>query len=471
MVEERGKPSVAWEPPYSEELERACIGAVLVDPVLMVEAMFAAGVAPHTFYSQTYRAIWEAVVELRDIGREVDVQGIAAILDRDAAWLSKTHATSISDALDSIGTAGTFFATDRIDDLMDLWRLRVADDDLQSIRRQIHGRDKLVSITERLSRVADHLLPKSAGAPGDALAAVMNPQGRWYLELPLLGEMSGGTRDNPIHADLGHYIGPLWNGQKIVVGGDTSVGKTSFLTSLTASLCFENVRVGYISLEDSTEEIEGRLASNIAWVPLKWILTNSYPSEDPEARARAEQCLEWLRKHGPVVQYLPGANQRELGLAVRTMVQRHKCQVIVIDYVQAIVTPGHNRVYEISSALGEIKRAASRDTIVIMGSQLSRAATKDGDKPTIHDLRESGTLENDARAIILLSPAGEPVIDQGLNWPVRQPICMDLAKNKLGRKAEVAGTLHLRYSCLWPGTEPPPWSWFRRGEQTPLQEE
>ena len=195
-------------------------------------------------------------------------------------------------------------------------------------------------------------------------------------------------------------------GNFILIGGRPSAGKTALSLQLAVEMALRGYRVCYFSLETSTKVLIRRVIANRTRSPLADVQNKRVPAAELD-------CLSRLRK-APL--FFRAASGKSTSW-VKAQAMRKKAQIVFIDYVQLLscteAKDRYTQITKISIALHEM--AQSTGMVVIGLSQLKRNETHAD--PTLSDLRESGQLEQDADAAILLGGAEHPFI---------------LAKNKEG---------------------------------------
>ena len=195
-------------------------------------------------------------------------------------------------------------------------------------------------------------------------------------------------------------------GNFILIGGRPSAGKTALSLQLAVEMALRGYRVCYFSLETSTKVLMRRVIANRTCSPLADVQNKRVPAAELD-------CLARLRK-APL--FFRSASGKSASW-VKAQAMRKKAQIVFIDYVQLLscteAKDRYTQITKISIALHEM--AQSTGMVVIGLSQLKRNETHAD--PTLSDLRESGQLEQDADAAILLGGAEHPFI---------------LAKNKEG---------------------------------------
>ena len=215
-------------------------------------------------------------------------------------------------------------------------------------------------------------------------------------------------------------IGPLDRnlhilpGNFILIGGRPSAGKTALSLQIAVEMAKQGRKVCYFSLETSPQILAQRIIANQLYAPLEQVKTKTVPAIE----------LDGLSKLRKLPLYIRSASGRNVAW-IRAQALRMKAQVVMVDYVQ-IIRPDrsgdrYQAITQISIALHELAQTTG---MVVMGAaQLSRNAAHT--LPTNADLKESGQLEQDADAVLLLGNAEDG-----------RSVCI-LSKNKEGRVGEI----------------------------------
>ena len=191
--------------------------------------------------------------------------------------------------------------------------------------------------------------------------------------------------DNNLHLVLGNFV---------VIGGRPSAGKTALSLQLACEIAKSGRKVAYFSLETDPDTLYARIIANQLGVPLHTVKNKTVSINELDRLADIKKYPLFVRS----------AAGKSVGW-IRTQSIRMQAKVVFIDYLQLIHQAGakdrYSAVTEISMALHEF--AQSTGTLVVALAQLNRETARAGIPPTAADLRESGQIEQDADAIILLA--------------------------------------------------------------------
>ena len=191
--------------------------------------------------------------------------------------------------------------------------------------------------------------------------------------------------DEALHTSPGDFI---------IIGGRPSAGKTALSLQIAASMAKQNYTVYYFSLETSKRKLGARLMANQIYCPLDTVKNKAVSLNEIDGQAKNMKMPLYIRS---------AAGKNVAWMKAQAL--RKKAQVIFVDYLQLIHETGAKDRYAaitaISIALHEL--AQTTGIVVVALAQLNRNPSKPGATPTNSDLRESGQIEQDADAIILLS--------------------------------------------------------------------
>lgn len=202
-------------------------------------------------------------------------------------------------------------------------------------------------------------------------------------------------------------------GNLFIIGGRPSAGKTALSLQMACEMARKGYKVCYFSLETDPDTLTARIIANRLAIPLA----------DVKAKTVPQSSLDNLAELHKLPLFIRSASGKGAGW-IKAQAQRMKAQVVFIDYLQLLTASKakdrYQQITSISIALHEL--AQTTGILVVALAQLNRNAAHTA--PSTADLKESGQLEQDADAILLLSSDGEAYQ------------CI-LAKNKEGRVGEV----------------------------------
>lgn len=207
--------------------------------------------------------------------------------------------------------------------------------------------------------------------------------------------------------DLDKMINGLGNSHLLIIAGRPAMGKTALALNIAENVCFKaNVPVGVFSLEMTAEQLVHRIVCSQSEVESDKIRTGSLNAHEFQ---RVVEAVHEMQKHQLIIDDQPGLKITDIRARARRMKESHGVGFIVIDYLQLIAGSGssrgpENRQNEISEISRMLKTLARELNVPILcAAQLSRKVEeRTGHKPLMSDLRESGSIEQDADIIMLL---------------------------------------------------------------------
>lgn len=200
--------------------------------------------------------------------------------------------------------------------------------------------------------------------------------------------------------DINRVTGGLQRQDLIILAARPSMGKTTLAVNIGTNIS-KNKVVAVFSLEMSKEQLGRKVLSSAAFIDLLKINTGNLDTKDWENIAKASGPLA---NHKLFIDETAAVTVSEIKAKCKKIKLQYGLDVVIIDYLQLITSKGENRVQEISKISRALKQLAKElDVTVIALSQLSRAPeARTEHRPMLSDLRESGSIEQDADVVIFL---------------------------------------------------------------------
>ena len=217
--------------------------------------------------------------------------------------------------------------------------------------------------------------------------------------------------------DMDKKLGGLHPSDLLILAGRPSMGKTSLATNIAFNIAKTHKRgrmpdgtegsveggvVGFFSLEMSAEQLAARILSEAAEVPSEQIRRGDMTEQEFRRFVEAAKALEACPLY---IDDTPALPISQVAARARRLKRTHGLDVLIIDYLQLLKgTSKDNRVQEVSEITQGLKAIAKELNIpVIALSQLSRAVeSRDDKRPQLSDLRESGSIEQDADVVMFV---------------------------------------------------------------------
>ena len=369
-----------------KDAERGVIGAIIIDAVTALHHCHQWGVSPQWFADSGTRAAWEAIAEMGTDPSKIELYSLSA---------RHPHLEKLfEECVDACVTA-TYLPTWL--ELLHTYRLRRG---LRRVGLELQG--KAEDVEENPHEVASKV----------ATAVQALTQTREVRRTPaevyddIIGRWSRAGEDNTYGISsrwksLNTLLGGYRAGKVYVVGARPRDGKSTFMSNEALSMAKRGIAVSVASLEMDEAELRGRMLAEDADLS-SFSLDVGHGTDDRIATAKffAESHVRLpvrIDDGGKTIDQLISWMTGEALI--------HHAQILFIDYLQIISSSKRveSRNVEVSIWSNAIRDAAKRLGVpVVLLSQLSRDSAKAEKKPTLHDLRDSGSVEQDAYGVILL---------------------------------------------------------------------
>lgn len=258
----------------------------------------------------------------------------------------------------------------------------------------------------------------------------------------LRGPEDPGITGLPTHLiDLDKMIDGLNRSNLIILAARPAMGKTALAVNIAENVCFkENIPIGIFSLEMSAEQLVHRIICSQSEVESEKIKSGSLTGGEYQDILG---CVERIKKSTMIIDDQPGLKVTDLRARARRMKETYDIGLLVVDYLQLLSGSGSNQSMESRQGeISEISRglknlARELDIPIICLSQLSRKVEdRTGHRPMMSDLRESGSIEQDADIVMFLL---RPEYYDPLNKPGMAELIV--GKNRHGS----IGSVHLTF--------------------------
>lgn len=388
-------------PPQSPDAERSVLGSMLIEPNALELAL--EQLREEDFYVPAHKTIFAAMSAVRHAGNAVDLVTLSSelkdsgMLDRAGGYVYLSElvgfvptAANVQNYIDIVEhksvqrqliRAGGEIIKDGGDDAKDI------EDSLNAAERRIYD------ISMRKSE--DSVIPIGEIVPAafNEIGALMSRKGK------ITGVASGFT-------DLDRITNGFQKSDLVIIAGRPAMGKTSFAINIAQYAALHDNRVVVVfSLEMSAEQLVMRMLCTEASVESQLIKEGLVGNKE---MAQLMDVMDPMSKAHFFIDDSGGVTVPEMRSKCRRIKARYGLDMIVIDYMQLITASGgrkgDSRMAEISDMTRQLKLLARElDVPILLLSQLNRGPEQRQDHtPMISDLRESGSIEQDADMVILL---------------------------------------------------------------------
>ncbi len=385
--------------PQSLEAEQSVIGAMIIDKSAIAKAL--EKLKEEDFYRDGHKVIFKAIREMFSKDMAVDLVTLLEYLKSTDMLEKAGGVTYISEVSSSIITTANLEAYISI--VEDKSTLRKLIKSATSIIEESYNKqDKVDEVLDLAQKKIFDLAEKQGSNDYEPLANVLE---RGFLEIERLFNNKGSiTGVGSGIRDLDAKTSGFQKGDMVLIAARPSMGKTTFSLNIAENAALrEGKSVVIFSLEMSKEQLAYKLLCSEANVDMLKLRTGNLDDDDWERIARATGPLSKARIY---IDDTAGLSVMEMRSKCRKIKMEHGIDMILIDYLQLMSgsSGSESRQQEVSEISRSIKALAKEmECPVIALSQLSRAPEQRADhRPMLSDLRESGSIEQDADVVMFL---------------------------------------------------------------------
>ena len=387
--------------PHSIEAEQAVVGAMLMDrDAVLTSSEIISG---DDFYQKPYGVIFDAVVEIYNEGKPVDLITLQERLKEKDVPAEISSLEFVRDLVTAVPTsANVKYYAEIVSEKAMLRRLIKLNDDISNMCYL--GKEPMEAVLETTEKKVFELVQKrNTGDFVPIKDVVLNT----LEKIELASKTSGNVTGIPTgFLDLDYKMAGLQPSDLILVAARPSMGKTAFVLNIAQHVAFKaNKAVAIFSLEMSKEQLVNRLFALEAQVDSQSLRTGNLKDEDWE---KLIESAGTIGKSKLIIDDTPGISISELRSKCRKFKLEHGLDLIIIDYLQLMTGRVGGRSESRQQEISEISRALKGlarelNVPVIALSQLSRAVEQRPDhRPMLSDLRESGAIEQDADVVMFI---------------------------------------------------------------------
>ncbi|MBI2552678.1 replicative DNA helicase [Candidatus Uhrbacteria bacterium] len=432
-------PSLAQRiPPQNIEAEQSLLGALLIDKDAIIKV--ADVVMPEDFYKDIHRLIYEAMSGLFQDREPIDLLSLSNRLEEKKQLElvgGRTYLIELSNAVPTSANVGHYASI--IQKKATLRRLQQAAAQISTLSfEEAEEVDHLLDKAEqKLFSVSQKYLKQAFIPVRDVLTEAFDRIDEIHREKGKLRGLSSGF------FALDNLLAGLQRSDLVILAARPSLGKTSLALDIARNVATrEKVPVGVFSLEMSKEQLVDRLICAEAGIDL-WRMRTGRLSDKPgeDDFARIGHALGQLSEAPIYIDDSATANIMEIRTKARRLQMEKGLGLLVVDYLQLMEsrTRIENRVQEISEITRALKAIARELNIPVLAlSQLSRAVeARSPAIPKLADLRESGSIEQDADVVLFIYRKAMDKGAQNLTPEERHIADIFIAKHRNGPTGQV----------------------------------
>ena len=385
--------------PHSVEAEQSVIGSMIMDREAIVVASEI--VTEDDFYGKQYGVLFEAMVELKNEGKPVDLVTLQDRLKEKEVPPEVSSLEFIRDLVTAVPTSANIkYYAGIVAEKATLRRLIKLNEEIANTC--YIGKESLEYILEDTEkRVFDLVQRRNTGEFVPIREVVMNAMDK----IEKASRNSGVVTGIPTgFIDLDYRTAGMQPSDLVLIAARPSMGKTAFVLNIAQHVAFkQNQTVAIFSLEMSKEQLVNRLFALESQVDSQNIRTGQLNDTEWE---KLIETAGIIGKSNLIIDDTPGISIAELRSKCRKYKLEHNLSMIIIDYLQLMSGSGRgdSRQQEISDISRSLKAIARELSVPVLAlSQLSRAVEQRPDhRPMLSDLRESGAIEQDADVVMFI---------------------------------------------------------------------
>lgn len=381
--------------PAALDAEEAALGSILIDSQALSDVRQFC--TPADFYAERNAVIFAVMCALADKHTAVDVVTVADEL-------------AVRNHLDDMG--GDAYLTKLVTSVPTAMHAAeyariVADKAV--LRRLIHGASKVVALaysggdaSEIIDQAEQYIFEITRGNRVIRMEDAGSIANRVVDQIDAMSRQGITPGVQTGLKDLDRLLQGMQRGDLVLLAARPSVGKTSFALAVTQYVARNSVAAMY-SMEMSADQVMMRLLSQVSGIDSTVLRTGRVPDGQWAALIQAQGIIGAMRLH---INDTPALTVTDIATHARRLAERKGLDLIVVDYLQLLRSSNKsgNRVQEVAQLSGGLKALARElDVPVLALSQLSRSIEQRANKhPVLSDLRDSGSLEQDADIVMFI---------------------------------------------------------------------
>lgn len=417
---------------YSVEAEQGILGVILIRPGIVPHV--SSLVRPEDFYKQAHRITFQIMQEMALQGESVDLVNLAEQL-RQAGMLEKVGGVAYVTHLGNVEATAA-----GVDGYCQTVREYSRRRQIVSLARQAMG--AACDMGKSVEEVEDGL--QAALTKGEQLAKHKGLYDAKALIFALQDDIDRRARGEQIGVKTGirgidAHIGSMEPGNLVIIAGRPSHGKSALACTIAINAARAGKRVLWFTMEMDAVETARRIVSQVSGIDNRKFKTRALQGMTEDERGRYIAAYEKVARMGLHVSDVTNQTPLDIWRTAQGVKAVDGLDLIIIDYI-GLMSAGsrkkENRVQEVSYITRMLKNMAGALQVPVLAlSQLNRANDKENRMPRLSDLRDSGSIEQDANVVMLiqrdshLSMQGTPVYEK--------TVTLDIAKVRDGATGTV----------------------------------
>lgn len=387
-------------PPQNIDAEKAVLGSIMLRPGAIHEINDI--ITPETFYTGKNKEIYKIMLDLSNKGEPIDIISISHKLKEKNMLDSMGGNNYLSELTNSVPASTNIKHYANIIFQKNILRKIIDSGDYIS---ELGFKEEVEDVFEILDQAEKTIMNINTNTASHKFSSLRESLPEAWERLERLHENKGEIRGVPTgFKDLDNYLSGLQKSDLIILAARPSMGKTTLALDIARQAALKHGTPTVIfSLEMSTQQLVDRMLAAESRVNAWNLRTGNLSTESEFSKIR--DSLDRLAKAPIFIDDMAGSSIVRMRSICRRIKAEHGIGLIVVDYLQLMSTSKNfdnvvNQVTEISRSLKAL--AKEFDVPVIALSQLSRAVESRGGRPRLSDLRDSGSIEQDADVVMFI---------------------------------------------------------------------
>jgi replicative DNA helicase len=388
-------------PPQNIDGEKALLGSILIRPDSVNEIIDL--ITPDVYYADKHRTIYKTMLELVSKGEPIDLLTLSSRLKEKNQLEIAGGASYLGELVNSVPSSSHIrHYADLIHNKFMLRNLIGAAEYISGL-----GYDEEELVEELLDKAQKRIYEATNASSIHKFVELKDILGEAWERMEMLHQTKGTLGGVPTgFKALDDMLSGFQKSDLIILAARPSMGKTSLALDIARQTStLHNVPVGIFSLEMSSQQLTDRMLAAASRVDAWSLRTGNLKLDEEFARVR--DSLDQLSKAPIFIDDQPGNNFLKMRAVARRLKSERGLGLIVVDYLQLMVPHQARNIDSMVQQVTEISRslktlARELDVPVLALSQLSRAVEQRGGKPRLSDLRDSGSIEQDADVVMFI---------------------------------------------------------------------
>ena len=390
-------------PPQNIEAEKSLLGCLMLDKNAIIKV--GDFLRPKDFYRQNHQQIYQVILELFEKDEPIDLLTVSSRL-KEKNLLEEIGGNSyLTELINTVPTATHILNYAKI-----VQRKRILRDLIEASQEiNTLGYNEQEDIDVLLDRAEQRIFSIAQKSLTQRFFPIKEGLEEAFERIDKLSKHEGGLRGLPTgFTGLDNVLAGLQKSDLIILASRPSLGKSSLAVNIATNIATtQKVPVGIFSLEMSKDQIIDRFIASLANVDLWRLRTGRLSSEGEENDfARIQHTMGMLSEAPIFIDDAASSNILQMRAMARRLQAEYGLGLIIIDYLQLMEprNPAANLVQQVSEISRSLKGLARELNVPVLAlSQLSRAVEhRTPQIPRLADLRESGSLEQDADVVLFI---------------------------------------------------------------------